>query len=576
MTDVVKHKYRSQQAAPGAKGQMTFNWQTTDTSLADAVTLIMPPGQTLPIVFVPGIMGSNLITDRGQVAWLLNSIRGQPVGLAWKWASNGAGPRQRILHPARTQVFSGGNVPKEKVGTCNGQQEFLARGWGEVGETSYHAFLLWLEQKFNGEGSNPAQWEDFFYSSTSAAADTGRTGPEPKLSPGMAMQMKGMPAIAEDRHMTEPITSDELLKRARFRFPVYACGYNWLASNSDAANRLKARIDTIIAANNRGAFKCEQVILVTHSMGGLVARACAQLPGMEEKIAGIVHGVMPAIGAAVAYRRCKVGMQDEDFVAGLVIGSDGREVTAVFAQAPGALQLLPTQEYRSKWLRIKDPTGNDLQLLPVSDPYAEIYLRKDRWWGLVREEWLKPEGGIPIEWSEFVYNIGLAKDFHRKLAGKYHPNTFVFYGAGDGKQASFEAVRWNMKRGLDPGKGIRPTTAQTVDLTHQQVREDGANAIYVGGESKLESAGSRDPFGGPTVRRVETSFWEISCGRQDGRGDGTVPASSGMAPRASGGKNIRQQFRLEGFSHEPAFGNPTAQRVTHYAITKIVVKARIS
>lgn len=76
--------------------------------------------------------------------------------------------------------------------------------------------------------------------------------------------------------------------------------------------------------------------------------------------------------AAIAYRRCKVGMRDEDYAASLVIGQTGLEVTAVFAQAPGALELLPTQQYDSSWLRVKDLAGNDL-LPPHPDPYDGIY-----------------------------------------------------------------------------------------------------------------------------------------------------------------------------------------------------------
>jgi hypothetical protein len=48
-----------------------------------------------------------------------------------------------------------------------------------------------------------------------------------------------------------------------------------------------------------------------------------------------------------------------------------------------------------------------------------------------------------------------------------------------------------------------------------------------------------------------------------------------MAPRRDGGTNIQQQFRLQGFSHEPSFKDPTAQRVTHYAITKIAAMAKL-
>lgn len=575
MAIVPKEKERGQLARPDEHGKPTFTWQLTGTSLRDTVKLTIPPMLSLPIVFVPGIMGSNLcdLSPKRKPVWLLNSIVGQPLSLAKQWIGQKAGPRQKALHPKRTEVFAGGNVPKKLMGTVYQQEVYMQRGWGEVGETSYHEFLLWLEDKMNGQGCNPAKWEDFFYQAFSAIPEPGTHAPEPKLDPGTRMEMRGLPTLAEEGHSTEPVLSDDLLKRAKCRFPVYACGYNWLASNMVAGKRLKGRIDQIISENNGGAFKCHQVILVTHSMGGLVARYCAQLPGMEEKIAGIVHGVMPSVGAAVAYRRCKVGMKDEDFGAALVIGSTGQEVTAVFAQAPGALQLLPSQGYQARWLHVKDEHGKSIVNLPVSDPYAEIYLVKDRWWGLIREEWLSPDEGTRIEWDEFSKNINFAKDFHGKIAGKYHPHTFVYYGAGDGKQASFETIKWSMRKGLQPVSGKRPTEQDTAAYTHQMVREEGENQIFVGGKTEIQTVSLPQ---GEFTSTYDTSFWEIRCNMQDGRGDGTVPASSGMAPRRDGGAHIRQQFRLEGFSHEPSYKNPTAQRVTHYAITKICALAKLA
>ncbi len=65
--------------------------------------------------------------------------------------------------------------------------------------------------------------------------------------------------------------------------------------------------------------------------------------------------------------------------------------------------------------------------------------------------------------------------------------------------------------------------------------------------------------------RPGTSLWEIYCAKQDGGGDRTVPVTSGAAPRARGGGSIRQQFRLSGFSHEAAYRDAMAQKVTHYA-----------
>lgn len=577
MASVPDSTERSQQARPDKSGNSAFTWDTTHTKVKDIVKLIMPPMQSLPIVFVPGIMGSNLCSDDGKLVWVLNSTAGQPLGLALKWALKSPGERQKILHPDRTKLYRRGAVPKRICGSLQNQTDFESRGWGEVSEASYHQFLLWLEKKLNGEGFDPARWEDFSHDSVGAIPSHSSLSSVSKLNPGTSMRMDGLPAFAEERHMPEPIGSDDLLKRAKFRFPVYASGYNWLQSNDTAAEALRQRICEIISENNRGLFKCTQVILVTHSMGGLVARACAQLPGMESKIAGIVHGVMPTVGTPVAYRRCKIGMWDENKGASSVIGTDGPSVTAVFAQSPGALQLLPSREYGTNWLQILDERGGVVQRLPEVDPYTEIYLEKDRWWGLVREDWLSPVGGKAIVWEKFEMNIKRASVFHNRVAGKYHPNTFVFYGAGEGEQASFEKITWTMNRGSIPKRGVAPTSAQTVNFTHKEVREDGSK-IYIGGERKFSFDRNGGGFGDSVIEDpiIDTSFWEMICRKQDGRGDGTVSASSGMFPRAAGGKNICEQFRLTGISHEPAFQDRTAQQVTLYAITKIAFRAKTS
>ena len=485
MTDHFSEFLRIQQAEMGPSRTPTFAWKTTLTSLTDTVKLVLPPNNVLPIIFIPGIMGSNLQGSDGKPVWLMNKTAGQPLGLAWMWARKNAGQRQAILHPSRTSVYSGGSVPSEPVGTIGHRDEFTARGWGEVGETSYHEFLLWAESKLNGAGWNPAERTDFSYTAVSAPPRPGGPKVVPKLSAGIVMRMEGLPLVPEKGFRTEAILSDDLLKRATCRFPVYACGYNWLQSNFEAAERLRERIDQIIAHHHKGSQTCRQVILVTHSMAGLVARACVTFEGMSDKIAGIVHGVMPATGAPVAYRRCKVGMADEDFAAGLVIGSNGREVTSVFAQAPGALQLLPSQAYKSGWMRVTDDTGRVVESLPKSDPYEELYLRRNVWWGLVNEQWLTPLDGIAIKWGEFERNIEPAKDFHQEINGVFHKSTFVYYGAGNKKQAFFETIDWRLSHGIAPGEGLQPTVSQLLTKGHHEVRTSGTNMIHVGGRTVI-------------------------------------------------------------------------------------------
>jgi len=576
---------RSAGALFGASGNPRFEWQLSSTTLNDMVKLVVQD-KVLPVIFVPGIMGSNLMSnDPAQdEVWRLDTTLGQPLGLARRMSFSGPATRQRQMHPARTAVDPRGSVPSRLVGSISRQQQYSdERFWGEVSEGSYHSFLLWLEDRLNGQGVNPANWQDFYYTAMSAAPGRGQRKAEPVLHPGIPMRMRAFEphryaeSTSTKRVAAESILSDDLLRRAKFRMPVYACGYNWLESNSVAADRLRARIDDVISANNRRGFKCDQVILVTHSMGGLVARRCASMAGMGDKIAGVVHGVMPAIGAAVAYRRCKVGMRDESFVAGLVIGSNGREVTAVFAQAPGALQLLPTAEYQKGWLKIKGEDGRETDSLPAGDPYEEIYLQRDRWWGLVRPEWLRPQGGRPLSWNEYVLNIRAAKSFHQQISGKYHGTTYVYYGA-DPDVASFERVHWRMTRGLAPDSRARPTAQQVGDMGFDDVRDRGSNPLYVGGKTEYTQSYGGGMWGGGSTSTYETSYWEISADKQDGGGDGTVPTSSGRAPllNTSSMGSIRQQFRMRGFEHEPSYKNEQAQFATLFSIQKIAASARLA
>lgn len=364
--------------------------------------------------------------------------------------------------------------------------------------------------------------------------------------------------------------TDDLMARAKFMMPVYACGYNWLGNNRIAAKRLQVKIESVIRENNKGQFRCEQVLLVTHSMGGLVARACAQLSSMADKIAGIVHGVMPSNGAAVAYRRCKIGMRDEDFGAGLVIGSTGQEVTAVFAQAPGALQLLPAHTYADGWLRVEDEKGQQTLKLPEGGTaYDQIYREQKQWWGLVNEVWLSPKEGAPITWKKFTDNVEAAEDFHSGLIDQYHPNTFVIYGA-DTKQPSFEKVVWRVKKGMTPRDGGGPVIDDVAALPHGEIRGAGSTPEYIGGRPEMTPS-----YGHGMPHVYQTSHWELHCLLQDGKGDGTVPESSGAAPLTEGKGKVKQQFRLTGFGHEPAYKNTEVQLASLFSINKIAGLAKV-
>ncbi|HEY4381840.1 MAG TPA: hypothetical protein VGN01_15940, partial [Acidobacteriaceae bacterium] len=135
----------------------------TSCRFTDPVILQIPPGDVLPVVFVPGIMGSNLRSKGSKrkparPVWQLDnsrhwnwvgSLKDKPLNLATSMMMASAGKRQGLLHPDLVEVDRGGAVPGKAAGSVYDVKRYADRGWGEVGEGSYHGFLLWLEQVLN-------------------------------------------------------------------------------------------------------------------------------------------------------------------------------------------------------------------------------------------------------------------------------------------------------------------------------------------------------------------------------------------------------------------------------------------
>src|SRR5581483_804979 len=157
-----------------------------------------------------------------------------------------------------------------------------------------------------------------------------------------------------------------------FEFPVYAIGYNWSDDPANAGQWVAQKIADIIDEGKKTVGRCEKVILITHSMGGIVGRAASELCGAQSSILGIVHGVQPATGSPAAYWRMKAGF--EGGIIGLeqsVLGNSGPKVTCILGNIPGGLALLPTKNHLNNakekaWLNIRD--GDAVISKPENDP----------------------------------------------------------------------------------------------------------------------------------------------------------------------------------------------------------------
>lgn len=378
------------------------------------------PDRVIPVVFLPGVMGSNLMSKEkdGDLIWRLDSIPGTLV-----WTTRGPAQRGKLLDPSNTFVDPRGAVQEENMKERRLFGSRTDRGWGEVGYMSYGDFLPWLQKVLN---DNDEKQEN---------QQTGNG----KLTAREKLENYNLNAEVGETNLT----TDEVNTSYKYLFPVHAAGYNWLASNSESAKNLSIRITKIINDYHSRGMKCEKVILVTHSMGGLVARHYSEMlksNNGDSFVLGIVHGVMPDLGSPMAYKRMKMG---EAGTTGLVIGANGAEMTPVLAKAPGPLQLLPGVSYGMGWLHIEGKK----ELLPESDPYTEIYTNRTAWWALREERFISPNldnsNFINNEWLSYKDIINFkVKPFIEELNGHYHNNTYAFYGNDGAKYPSYAQVCW--------------------------------------------------------------------------------------------------------------------------------------
>jgi hypothetical protein len=294
-------------------------------------------------------------------------------------------------------------------------------------------------------------------------------------------------------------------------------------------------------------------------MGGLVARACAkQIP---DSILGVIHGVMPALGAPACYRRIASGTErinpsDRSLdkpVTGIIadiLGDTPERTMPVMAHSPGALQLLPNHLYPTHWLHLsmlsrvnnKD-TERALAHLPLANPY-DLYRDMESWYRLIDPKLADPAGKHRGEFGvkNAIRNvIESVEKFHRETIGTYyHPNTYAFFGA-DPDHRSFGCVSWIAR---DPGTG----------------------AVFT--EGNLRSATSAG-YGDAWARRVQVegkTTLNFRPAHQDSLGDGTVPQQSGIGPQG----HIRQLFEMRGFDHQGAYKNDAVLLLTQHLIVKMV------
>jgi pimeloyl-ACP methyl ester carboxylesterase len=526
-------------------GYPTWQTQLSPEENKTRATCCIPPDQVMPVVFIPGIMGSNLkfikplkwFNDAKYIAWRPDDAKFTALKIG------GLSPfeRRQVLNPENTVIDESGEIPDSILRffknvspnvQTNWKTEFTRRGWGSVYLDSYGEILCNLELNLNRIYDQNCEvssyWQKNILGVKAAANDYGSV----KHPWG-------------DMNGYEALNIDDLKEKVgdKYWFPVHAAGYNWLHSNEEAGTKLAEKIQGIIKHYQNLKFDCKQVILVTHSMGGLAARAVChpQMGKIAKLVAGVVHGEQPALGAAAAYKRMHAGFEGMPWIA-RALGWSGKEVTAVLANARGGLELLPTKRYPSGWLRVQ-AEGRDLMQLPKSDPYEEIYRKRDEWWRLMTPEWIEPSKQphstkeLDNIWDKYLARLKLVEKFHDKLGDYYHDVTHAHYGA------DFENKAWtNFTWQLD--KGYRKQEVTTEAPTAELVEDDALGVITI---------------------RSHFLYSDYKMSHTDLPGDGTVPAVSGADTA------IKAKFaaKMTGFDHQGSYANKAVRDVTTYSVARI-------
>ncbi|MCS4273448.1 MULTISPECIES: lipase/acyltransferase domain-containing protein [Raoultella] len=412
--------------------------------------------KVIPVIFLPGIMGSNLKKiDSDKKVWRADLYQGVD---ALAWTAKSKEHRKALLDPLSTKVDLTGKVLYDDL---DGRMfpSRTARGWGSALYKSYGEPLHILQCMLN---------DGHILIDNLINGTTRRTPRQLQIGEDLEAE-KGEDALTEA----------EVRQSYDYLFPVHVFGYNWLQSNADSARHLGLYIKEVLGTYH-DRLAVNKVILVTHSMGGLVARHYSENMYGRDNILGIVHGVMPDLGSPAAYRRMKTG---ERGIVGAVIGADAANLMPVLAQSPGPLQLLPGKAYGPGWLKIN--SGTESVNKPESNPYTEIYLNESDWWRLCEKGLLQDD--IDNEWK--AYQSRIKKDvenFIEKLNGRYHPNTYAFYGTSK-KHPSDDYLTWQQIPAPRPVMGVplelpvyRHVAGKTFELISSGSAGDGTVPVRAG------------------------------------------------------------------------------------------------
>ncbi|MCS0584530.1 GPI inositol-deacylase [Massilia pinisoli] len=586
----------------GVGGWAEYAVYMTDTSDTVRHDIKVPPGKVIPVIFLPGVMGSNLRMSKKRQdelqrkddnrAWRPDDMLTLSDGLStlFKKGYGGefrkASPAQRQLtfDPNETEVeyyhytesngrFDPGgketlasdkrhkNVPDELapipplirdqflINESRGSERRFEsaaqiarwRGWSEVLFAGAYGEMLKTTERYLNNISRNGQLDPYGEWNTSS--------PNSLFGPLSGLDLK----------------IDDLKRVANCWYPVHAMGYNYLKSNADSAKVIADRIRGLVQGYQKRGFKCSEVIIVTHSMGGLVARALIHpkygnlLNDHTVRVLGIYHNVMPTLGAAAAYRRMRFGFLEKQGIKAEIfadiVGIDGENATAILANAPAPLELLPATGYGKDWLKVVDGTGRTIRSWPSATENAltDIYLKpQNNWWRLINPDWVNP-GKVSFENGGGITRVQqrlmMAYTFLDAIEKTFHPTQCYASFCVSNEHKSYGSL--------------------TFKIANADVSDSSLVSLPPADTWKLLS----DDKKGTLTVQAGTRVLKLTLQPPDAPGDETVPAER-SAHKITGMLFPHGKVKGTGYEHQDSYTSPFVLGSMLYSIIKIATTAK--
>lgn len=400
-----------------------------------AIVPITEKTVVIPVVFFPGIMATRLQNEDGDTIW-------DPDSKTWMLRNfyekiedaTGREPKLKEINYEKVRKLFGfyENPIAEPIRKNSGYAEGqIERGFGECFSESYGKLLKYL-----------------------------------------------------DREFFEAKTKRLLIKQLNVEAPVEVIGYDWRKPPKEIVEDVKERLNELKEKYKAKDIPTDKVpfIIVTHSMGGLIARKLLQEDTkeggtLEKQVLGVIHGNQPTIGAPKFYGYFKKGAKSVNFdtvkpsknsfkelketILSNAQGKTAVDFQYVVSSIPGALILLPTNDYKlrnddgqisDEWITWEDGKDEKViknmieKVINKTTSIYDYYKEKSGYIGLL-------SAGFYVKYAKSSpSSIKIKKDFFDSLkdAETFHKNM------GIGKDIYAHPVTYEISiSGLDTVVGVK-------------------------------------------------------------------------------------------------------------------------